>query len=114
MNQKFTRKKLMVFIITVFLASFYASFLTADILTGDSDNLYSKALKYCCILLCFLLTIIIGQDGHDFLDTWLLRIALFFTAIADFAIWFNGSIHDWNRSFYDCSNCIFDTTLSHI
>src|SRR5437868_7010396 len=80
------RKRLFVFIVTVVLAGLYSSFLTADIITGDSDNPYSKVVKFVCILLCFSLTLAIGMHGHDRRDTNLLRLALFLTVIADLVI----------------------------
>jgi len=80
------QKRLFVFCVTVVLAGFYSSFLTADIITGDSDNPYSKVLKFLCILLCFSLTLAIGNHGHDGRDTNLLRLALLLTVVADFVI----------------------------
>jgi hypothetical protein len=80
------RKRLLVFIVTVVLAGLYSSFLTADIITGDSDNPYSKIVKFVCILICFSLTLAIGKHGHDRRDTLFLRLALFLTVIADFVI----------------------------
>lgn len=79
-------RRRVVFAVTILLVALYASFLTADILTGDSDNPYSKIAKYICILLCFVLTLAIGKNGHDRRDTRLLQAALFLTACADFTI----------------------------
>jgi len=79
-------KKHTVFTITLMIVFAYGSFLTADVLTGDSDNFYSKAVKYACVLLCFFLTLLAGRDGHDERDTLLVRIAFFLTCLADLAL----------------------------
>ncbi|MBE7439217.1 MAG: hypothetical protein HS115_17820 [Spirochaetales bacterium] len=79
-------RRLFVFVSTLLLVGLYFSFLTADILTGDPYHLFSRIAKYLCILLCCGLTLAIGPAGHDWRDTWTLRLAFLFTAIADFVI----------------------------
>lgn len=79
-------KRLFVFIITILLFAIFSSFLTADIFSGDSNNIYSRFVKFLTILLCFSLTLVIGRDGHDRRDTMLLRLAFLLTAAADFSI----------------------------
>ena len=72
--------------IVVFLTLSYVSYLTADILTGDSESYYSKALKYVCILGCFALTRLNARNAPDERDQGYLQAALFFVCIADFLI----------------------------
>lgn len=52
----------------------------------NTGSKYSIAVKYTSILLCFIITIMIGNDGHDKIDTRMLQSALFFTACADFCL----------------------------
>jgi hypothetical protein len=80
------RKRIMVFTILVLLVAAYSSFITADIFTGDSDNIYSRICKYCSILLCLVLTLIIGEDCHDKKDRVLLQGALLLHAAGDLCV----------------------------
>lgn len=66
-------------IIIVIAIFVYINFLVIDLLGGDST-----ILKYISILLCFVLSLFIGDRGNDKSDTRLLQGALFFTVIADF------------------------------
>ncbi|MBP7583349.1 MAG: hypothetical protein KBA61_04915 [Spirochaetes bacterium] len=77
------KKRIAVFAILLALIALYASFITADIFTGNSGNHYSRALKYATILLCLLLTLLIGRDCHDKKDRTLLQIALVLHAVGD-------------------------------
>ena len=72
--------------ITFLILFFYASFLTADFFTGNIENPYSNVLKFLCVVLCFLLSLVPGRDVQNRRDTQLLRAALFFTVIADLLI----------------------------
>jgi hypothetical protein len=67
----------------------YLLFLTLDYSFQNTGNKYSIAAKYLSILLCFILTIMIGVKGHNKLDTRLLQLALFFTASADYCLLFS-------------------------
>ena len=80
------RKRIAVFLILAVLLAVYSSFITADIFTGNSGNIYSRILKYAAILLCLLLTLLIGKDCHDARDRRLLQAALVLHAIGDFFI----------------------------
>jgi hypothetical protein len=84
LSLKRSGKHLCIFIILLVLIALYSSFLTSDVITGDSDNLYSRIVKYITILLCLLMTLLIGRDGHDFKDRLLLQTALVLHAAGDF------------------------------
>lgn len=60
----------------------YCSFIYLDF-TTKYKSVFSTSLKYTGILLCLIMTLLIGNDGHDEKDTELLQIALSFTALAD-------------------------------
>ncbi len=75
-----------VWLLLLVFVGFYASFLTADILTADSDNVYSKHAKYLAVLLCLILVMSIGRHGHDTRDRILLQSAFVGIAAADFTI----------------------------
>jgi len=79
-------KRIVIFAILMILLVLYASFITADIFTGDSSNLYSRVLKYVSILLCLILTLVIGNDCHDKRDRMLLQAALALHAVGDLFI----------------------------
>ena len=72
--------------ITFLILFFYASFLTADFFTGNIENPYSSVLKFLCVVLCLLLSLVPGRDVQNRRDALLLRAALFFTVIADLLI----------------------------
>lgn len=78
------QKRLFVFILTILLTGLYASFMTADLLTGNSENIYSRCVKSVCILICLFLALIPGKEGHDRGDTVVLQIAMILTAVGDF------------------------------
>lgn len=85
-SKKTNLKRIIVFIILLLLLALYSSFITADIFTGDSENTYSRIIKYCTILMCFALTLLIGKDCHDAKDRILLKAALALHAVGDFFI----------------------------
>jgi len=60
----------------------YCAFIYIDY-TNNFKTVYSSALKYLGILLCLFLSILIGNNGHDKMDTIFLRLAIFLTASAD-------------------------------
>lgn len=87
------RKRLVVFLVLVFLIGAYTSFLTADIYslyleasTQAAGLAYVSGLKYACVLLALLLTLLIGRDGHDRRDRTLLQAAFLLIAVADLLI----------------------------
>lgn len=79
-------KHRIIFTIILLLVGIYASFLSVDILTGMYDNKYSTCIKIFATILCFVLSLIIGNDGHSKKGTRLLQAACFLTLIADFSI----------------------------
>lgn len=66
-------KKIILVIILI-----YISFIIMDLKGQDT-----RVLKYLSVILCFILSILIGNRGIDKMDTRLLQLALFFTTIAD-------------------------------
>lgn len=66
-------KKIILVIIVI-----YISFIIMDLKGQDT-----RLLKYLSIILCFILSSLIGNRGVDKMDTRLLQLALFFTTIAD-------------------------------
>ncbi|WP_186429471.1 lysoplasmalogenase family protein [Clostridium sp. BSD9I1] len=60
----------------------YCAFIYIDY-TNNLKTMYSAVLKYFGILLCLFLSILIGNNGHDKIDTIFLRLAIFLTALAD-------------------------------
>lgn len=63
----------------------YCSFIYLDFITKYTSK-YSTTLKYIGILLCLILSFIIGNRGHDKEDVRLLQIAFCFTASADLCL----------------------------
>lgn len=64
----------------------YASFLTADILLGTPEGLYSRSVKYGAILLAATAVQFIGGRGYGTRDRLLLQAALLLTGTADLLI----------------------------
>lgn len=62
----------------------YIIFLYIDVITKSLGNVHSIYLKYSVILLCLIITLLIGSDGHNKRDTFLLQLARFLTLIADY------------------------------
>lgn len=75
-------KPVIVRIIIITEILIYCSFIYIDYNT-NFRCMYSAVLKYVGILLCLLLTVLIGSKGHDKKDTRLLKLAFFLTAVAD-------------------------------
>lgn len=78
-NKKFVIEKLLYAILIIFIA-----FLLTDIIFRYKVNLYSIYLKYSTIVLCFIISILIGKDGYNNRDTILVQFARFFTLLADY------------------------------
>ena len=62
----------------------YIGFLYLDAMTKDLSNNTTLNLKYIIIVICFIISLLIGKGGHNRTDTRLVRIARFFTLIADY------------------------------
>lgn len=69
-------------IMLVIIAILYISFLYIDI-TDVKIFISSDGIKYICIILCFIISLLIGDDCLSRRDRHLLRLGLFFTVIAD-------------------------------
>lgn len=73
-------------IILAFISFCYLFFLATDLSTHYTGSNYSIAAKYFSLILCFIITIIIGRNGHDIIDTRMLQSGLFLTACADYCL----------------------------
>ena len=73
-------------IILVFILFCYILIFVNDFSLQNTGNKYLIVVKYSSILLCFILTIMIGKNGHDILDTRMVQSGLFFTACADYCL----------------------------
>lgn len=62
----------------------YIYFLISYLLTRNVDLSLPPIIRYCYILLCFFLSLLIEDNCYDIIDKRLLQAALFFTTIADF------------------------------
>jgi len=62
----------------------YIGFLYLDILTKDLGNTTTLNIKYLIIIICLIISLTIGRDGHNKIDSTLVQIARFFTLIADY------------------------------
>lgn len=62
----------------------FIAFLYTDIIFKDKTNFYSTYLKYSTMVLCFVISILIGKDGYNKKDTFMLQFARLFTLIADY------------------------------
>ncbi len=70
----------------------YILFLYCDITKYYKISSLSTYIKFTGIILCFLLSLFIGNDGHDSIDTKLLVSALFFTLTADYFLLFEKNL----------------------
>lgn len=73
----------MVKIVLVLITMFYLSYLYIDLFNHRYFQL-SDYIKYICIILCFVLSLLIRNSSFDEHDVKLLQIGLFLTVIADF------------------------------
>ena len=83
MLKKLDKKTKIIFIIILFL---YFFFIYLDYSLQNTGYKYSIVAKYLSILLCFIMTIMIGKNGHDIVDTRLLQSGFFLTACADYCL----------------------------
>lgn len=77
-------KKLTVSIIITIEIVVFLIFLYSDIHLINRDNQISVNLKFITILLCFIITLLIGKDCYNKRDRFLIQLARFFTVIADY------------------------------
>ncbi len=69
-------------LILITISILYISFLYIDI-TGVKLFISSDKIKYICIILCFFISLLIGEDCINTRDRHLLQLGLFLTVIAD-------------------------------
>ena len=84
MNGLIINKKQLVKFISFLVVFIYIGFLCLDATTMDLGTDITLDLKYLVILLCFIISILIGKEGHNKIDTYLVIIARLFTLIADY------------------------------
>ena len=77
-------KKLWIKYISFFVVLIYIIFLYMDAMSKDLGNRASIYLKYLTIILCFIISLLIGADGYNKRDSFLVQLARFFTIIADY------------------------------
>lgn len=70
----------------------YFLFLLMDVYNRDSYNYVSICLKYSTILLCFVLSLFIGNDCINKRDLLLMQSARFFTLLADLFLVLSGKL----------------------
>lgn len=70
--------------ISIIIMCLYVLFLLIDISNHHIGNKYSTYLKFSCILLCFIISLLIGSNGFNLRDVFLLKLARFFTLVADY------------------------------
>jgi hypothetical protein len=86
-----TKKSLIKLFIYVNI-SLYFLFLLTDIYNEDSYNYISICLKYSTILLCFVLSLFIGNEYINKTDLLLLQAGRFFTLLADLFLVLSGNL----------------------
>jgi len=62
----------------------YLVFLYIDFVSKGLENIYSVRLKYSTIVICFIISLLIGSHGYSKEDKLLVQFARFFTLIADY------------------------------
>lgn len=62
----------------------YLFILSVDFLKIKNLYKYSTNIKFISIVVCFAITLSIGENIYDKKDLFILRLALFFTVLADF------------------------------
>ncbi|MFL0267158.1 lysoplasmalogenase family protein [Candidatus Clostridium radicumherbarum] len=77
-------KKLSVRILIAIQIFIFLIFLYTDIHLINRNNQISVKLKFITILLCFIITLLIGKDSYNKRDRFLVQLARFFTVIADY------------------------------
>lgn len=77
-------KKLALRILVIIELTLFIAFLYADIFLISNGNEVSIYIKYSTIILCFIITLLIGKDGFNSRDTLLVQLARILTVIADY------------------------------
>jgi hypothetical protein len=77
-------KKNIIKYISFLAAAIYVVFLFMDASTKDLGNVQSLYLKYSSIVLCFILSLLIGSEGFNKRDKLLVQSVRFFTVVADY------------------------------
>ena len=85
-------KKLLVKLFIYINFILYFSFLLIDLYNRESYNYVSICLKYSTILLCFVLSLFIGNDCINKRDLLFLQAARFFTLLADLYLVLSGKL----------------------
>jgi len=70
--------------ICIMIMCIYILFLFIDISSHHAGNKYSTYLKFLSILLCLIISLLIGSNGYNSRDVFLLILARFFTLVADY------------------------------
>ncbi|MCM1991684.1 hypothetical protein [Oceanirhabdus seepicola] len=70
--------------ISTMIMFIYILFLFIDISNDHIGNKYSTYLKFSSILLCLIISLLIGSNGFNPKDVFLLQLARFFTLVADY------------------------------
>ncbi|MCR2045301.1 lysoplasmalogenase family protein [Anaerosalibacter massiliensis] len=76
-------KSLIIKTLLIIISVLYILFIYIDIFNGKFPIPLDR-IKYICIVLCFLISLLTGKDALNKRDVFLLQIGLFFTVIADF------------------------------
>lgn len=77
-------KKVFIKYVTFLVVVLYIVFLNIDAITKNLGSEYSLNLKYSTIILCFILSLLIGSQGCNNTDKFLVQSARLFTVIADY------------------------------
>ncbi len=82
MNNK-DYKNLIIKILLLIIGILYILFLYLDC-SNKTIFISTDNIKFICIILCFIITLLTGKDSLSKRDLFLLQIGLFFTVIADY------------------------------
>jgi hypothetical protein len=77
-------KRVFIKYISFLVVLIYIVFLNMDSITKNLGNEYSLYLKYSTIILCFILSLLIGSEGCNKTDKFLVQSARLFTVLADY------------------------------
>ncbi|MEG1256727.1 lysoplasmalogenase family protein [Clostridium sp.] len=81
---KLINKKHFIKISSMIIIVIYLVFLYIDFVSKSLENIYSVKLKYSTIVLCFIISLLIGAHGYRKEDKLLVQLARLFTLIADY------------------------------
>lgn len=77
--------------ISIIILFIFVLFIAIDLWSGNLNNKYSTYLKFSSILLCFILSLLISSNIFNAKDIFLLKLARFFTIIADYFLLISGN-----------------------